>query len=94
MLAQVQGTVTNESGEQLAFASIYLQGTTQGTTTNVEGNYAFELEEGDYTLVFQFDWNYLLLVSYILEDQGIIPFFQFKSIIVFYICRGTLSCTL
>ncbi|MEM9824934.1 MAG: DUF5686 and carboxypeptidase regulatory-like domain-containing protein, partial [Bacteroidota bacterium] len=51
---QVFGTITNTTGEPLPFASIYLQGTTKGTTTNDEGVYNFELEQGEHTLVFQY----------------------------------------
>jgi hypothetical protein len=41
-------------GEPLAFASVYVQGTSRGTTTNVEGDYFLELTPGDYKLVFQY----------------------------------------
>ena len=52
--AQDSGKVTDSNGDPLPFASIYVQGTTNGTTSNVEGNYEFELEKGTYQLVFQF----------------------------------------
>ncbi len=52
--AQIKGTVTDQSGEPLAFASVYVQGTTKGTTTNLEGEYFLELEKGKYQLVFQY----------------------------------------
>ncbi len=52
--AQVSGKVTDSNGEPLPFASIYVQGTTNGTTSNIEGNYEFELGKGTFELVFQF----------------------------------------
>ncbi|MFT6322416.1 MAG: hypothetical protein ACJAT4_003353, partial [Granulosicoccus sp.] len=52
--AQISGKVTDSNGEALPFASIYVQGTTNGTTSNIEGDYEFELENGKYQLVFQF----------------------------------------
>jgi hypothetical protein len=52
--AQVKGTVTDTSGEPLPFASVYVQGTTNGTTTNLKGEYSLPLESGSYQLVFQY----------------------------------------
>ena len=54
LAAQVSGTVTDRAGEPLPFASIYLKGTTTGTTSNVEGEYKLELAPGAYHLVFQY----------------------------------------
>ena len=51
---QVKGLVTDQNGEPLPFASVYVLGTTEGTTTNPEGEYFLDLEEGDYQLVFQY----------------------------------------
>ena len=51
----LSGTVTDEStGEVLPYASIYLQQTGTGATTNIEGRYELQLRPGDNTLVFQF----------------------------------------
>ena len=52
--AQVQGLVTDTAGEPLAFASVYVAGSSRGTTTNIEGRYSFKLAPGDYELVFQY----------------------------------------
>ncbi len=52
--AQVSGIVTDEAGNALPFASVYVQGTTQGTTTNMQGEYFLELEKGNYQMVFQY----------------------------------------
>ena len=42
--------MTDSKGEPLPFASIYVQGTTNGTTTNIEGLFEFELENYDHLL--------------------------------------------
>ena len=52
--ATVSGKVTDENSEPLPYVSIYLQGTTQGVTTNKEGVYSIDLPEGEQTLVFQY----------------------------------------
>ena len=51
---QLTGKVTDKSGEPLAFATLYVEGTTIGTTTNMEGNYVLNLEPGEYNMVFQY----------------------------------------
>ena len=55
-LAQVlSGTVTDQStGELLPYASIYVQQTGSGSTTNSEGRYELRLRPGDNTIVFQY----------------------------------------
>ena len=52
--AKIKGKVTDEKGEALPFASIYIKGTTKGTTSNLEGNYAYELPSGTYTFICQY----------------------------------------
>ena len=52
--AQLTGIITNQDGERLAFASVYVDGTTRGTTSNLEGEYEIQLDEGDSTIVFQY----------------------------------------
>lgn len=52
--AQLSGLVTSTTGEPLPFASIYVQGTTKGTTTNVDGRYNFSLSPGAYKIVCQY----------------------------------------
>lgn len=54
MAGEVFGIVTNQSGEPLPYATLYIQNTTKGTTTNIEGKYSIELPEGDYALVYQY----------------------------------------
>lgn len=51
---EVTGTVTEaETGNPLPGVNIVIQGTTMGTTTNMDGNYSIEAPE-DATLVFSF----------------------------------------
>jgi hypothetical protein len=50
----VSGKVTNQQGEPLAFANVYIKGTSNGTTTNIEGNYRLELPSGEQVLVFRY----------------------------------------
>ena len=51
---EVSGTVTDaQSGDPLPGVNIVIQGTTQGTTTNMDGNYSIEAPE-DATLVYSF----------------------------------------
>ena len=52
--AQIKGTITNDKGEPLPFASIYLAGTSVGTTSNIEGSYRLEVDTGRYELVVQY----------------------------------------
>ena len=40
--------------ENLAFATIYLKGTTKGVNSNDAGNYSLKLEKGIHTLVFKY----------------------------------------
>ncbi len=49
----ITGTVTNEKGEALEFAQVYLLGTTKGTTTDKNGKYLIaNVTDGTYTLEF------------------------------------------
>jgi len=47
----ITGVVTNEKGEALEYAQVYLIGTKKGTTTNKEGNYEIKnVKDGFYDL--------------------------------------------
>ncbi len=50
----VDGKVTDESGEPVPFVTVYIEGSTIGTTTNSEGNYHFDLSDGYHTIVFRY----------------------------------------
>lgn len=51
---KLHGVVTDEGNEPLPFATLYVKGTTNGTTTNLEGKYALNLAPGEYDLIFQY----------------------------------------
>ena len=48
----IQGKVTNEKGEPLIGASVFIKGKTIGTITDAKGNYEIKSEEGIETLIF------------------------------------------
>ncbi len=52
--AQISGTITDTNGEPLAFASIYIEGTSMGTSSNVEGIYQITPDSENFTLVYQY----------------------------------------
>ncbi len=50
----ISGLVAGRTGEALPFATIFIKETSFGTTTNLEGNYEFSVEPGEYTVIFQY----------------------------------------
>ena len=50
----VSGRVTDKNKNPIAFASIFLKGTTSGTTSNVDGYYSLDIKLGKHELVFRF----------------------------------------
>ncbi|HET6252435.1 MAG TPA: DUF5686 and carboxypeptidase regulatory-like domain-containing protein [Puia sp.] len=51
---RVTGTVTDDKGSVLAYASILIKGTTRGVTAGNDGKYTLDLAPGTYTLVCQY----------------------------------------
>ncbi len=51
---RLSGTVSEENGSPLAFASVFVEGSSLGTTTNLEGQYVLDLEPGEYKIVYRF----------------------------------------
>lgn len=51
---QVSGKVIDENQAPMAFLTVFIKGTTIGTTTNLEGEYFLNLDAGSYELVFRF----------------------------------------
>ena len=49
----VSGTVTDDQHQPVPFCSIYIKGTTIGTTANIDGNYSLEVAMGSYEIVFR-----------------------------------------
>ena len=52
--ALVKGRVTDEQGQPLPFATLYLKNSTTGTATNEQGYYQLTLPAGTYEVVFQY----------------------------------------
>lgn len=51
----ISGTVTDPSGESMPYVNIYLEGTTKGTSSNLDGKFEFEVQpNASYSVVFQF----------------------------------------
>lgn len=50
---QLKGKVTEENGEPIPYANVYLENTTYGVVTNIKGEFFLELDKGDYRIVFQ-----------------------------------------
>ncbi len=48
---QISGKVTDVNGRPLPAASVYLKGSTNGTTTNQDGAYRLNLSAGNYTMI-------------------------------------------
>ena len=51
---EVKGKVTDSNGEPLVGVSVYVKGTTNGTTTNVDGEYVINNVSAEDVLVFSF----------------------------------------
>src|ERR1700753_1857039 len=51
---KITGTVTDDKGNILAYASILVKGTSKGTTTNNEGKFFLELDSGSYVVAAQY----------------------------------------
>jgi len=50
----LKGKITDEKGEPVPFASIYVKNTSFGVSSDLKGNYFLELKNGKYTVVFSF----------------------------------------
>ena len=50
----VKGNITDELGNPMPFASIYVANTSYGVASDLNGNYFLELKKGDYTISYSF----------------------------------------
>ncbi|RZK60404.1 MAG: carboxypeptidase-like regulatory domain-containing protein [Pedobacter sp.] len=50
---QITGKITDNAGEVIPFASVFIKNTTKGASCNVDGIYKLTLEKGNYTLVYK-----------------------------------------
>lgn len=52
---KIAGKVTDSNGETLVGVQVFIEGTTKGTTTDIEGRYSLvNLDPGEYTVVFTY----------------------------------------
>ena len=54
LAGKISGSVTDEKGNVLPFASVLIKGTSKGTATNNLGIYFLQLNAGTYTIVCQY----------------------------------------
>jgi hypothetical protein len=54
MASKISGKVTDSGNSPLPFLTVFVEGTTNGTTTNSNGDYFLNLPNGKYTLVYRF----------------------------------------
>ncbi|MBA4409009.1 MAG: hypothetical protein C0397_06265 [Odoribacter sp.] len=52
----IRGLITNNHGEAVPFANIYIPQLSTGTTSNVEGRYDLKLPEGNWKVLFQYPY--------------------------------------
>jgi hypothetical protein len=50
----IRGSITNEKGEAVPFASVYIPQLSTGTTSNIDGRYEMKLPEGKWKVLFQY----------------------------------------
>ena len=51
---QISGKVVDDTGEAVPGANVIVKGTTEGTTTDLEGNYRVNVPEGSNVLIYSF----------------------------------------
>ena len=49
----LKGRITNQSGDPVQYATVYIQELRQGTTSNTKGDYEIRLPAGKYTVIYQ-----------------------------------------
>lgn len=49
----LSGKINDENGEPVPFASVYVKGSTKGTSANVDGDYQLKLQPGQYEMLYR-----------------------------------------
>ncbi len=49
----LKGKISDENNQPIPFVAVYIEGTTQGTLSNIDGEYSLELAPGTYRMVYQ-----------------------------------------
>ena len=77
--ATISGKVTDENNSPLAFASVYVNGTTTGVTTNLDGNYSLSLSAGNYEIVCAYVGYIKKSETISLSNSNLVLNFQLQS---------------
>ncbi len=64
----IKGFTKSETGESLPFATVYVKGTTNGTTSNATGEFFLKLSPGQYTIVAQYVGYYVQERKIVIEE--------------------------
>jgi len=73
----LKGTVTDEKGEAIPYANVWIKNTTYGVVTDVNGRYFMELKNGNHIIVFSF-LGYETIEKEILMQEGKMIVFNVK----------------
>jgi len=68
----LKGRITNQAGEPVSYATVYIEELRQGTTANSKGNYEIKLPAGQYKIVFQSLGFQPMQISVTISDVSII----------------------
>lgn len=52
--AQITGTIRDAGGDLLSYVTVYKDGTSKGTVSNIDGQYNLDLPNGQHTIVYKF----------------------------------------
>ncbi len=76
IFSQTKGTISGivldkeVDNSPLPFANVFIKGTSIGTTTEFEGNYAFQVAPGTYTVVFSFIGYQTIEIPNVVVSEG------------------------
>jgi len=76
--ASLTGKITDEKGQPLPFVSIYVKGTTNGTTSNMDGVYSLELVPGTYQVLYKIVGYTMHPETLVLSPAGVLLNVQLK----------------
>jgi hypothetical protein len=79
--AQISGTIYDENGEALPFVTIYKEGTSKGTVSNLDGGYTLDLDDGAHVIIYKYIGYGVKKESIVLKDSMTINVFLKEEII-------------
>ncbi|WEK18721.1 MAG: DUF5686 and carboxypeptidase regulatory-like domain-containing protein [Candidatus Pedobacter colombiensis] len=50
---KLSGSILDPEGNAVSFASVFIKNTTKGTAANIDGQYAFTIDPGTYTIIYK-----------------------------------------